>query len=63
MKLNLNCREVTHLLLQAEDKSLPWLARQRIRVHMQFCATCPRFVRQLTVMRGAFAQLRRGSEE
>jgi hypothetical protein len=63
MKLKVNCREVTHLLLHAEDKPLPWLDKLRIRLHMRICATCPRFARQVVLMRGAFAQLRRGSEE
>lgn len=63
MKLKVNCREVTHLLLHAEDKPLPWLDRLRIRLHMRICATCPRFARQLGVMRDAFAQLRRAQDD
>ena len=37
MKLKVTCKEVTHLLLHAEDKPLPWLARLRIHLHMRIC--------------------------
>lgn len=63
MKLKVTCKEVTHLLLHAEDKPLPWLARLRIHLHMRICATCPRFARQLVVMRNAFAELRRARDD
>lgn len=63
MKLKLNCREVTHLLLKGEDKSLSWHERLRVNMHMRICATCPRFARQLVVMRNAFAELRRAQDD
>jgi hypothetical protein len=50
---NLNCREATALLLQAQDRRLRWSERLALRLHLLICPPCPRFARQLQLMRGA----------
>jgi hypothetical protein len=56
MKFNLNCREVTHLLLEGEDRRLSVGERLRLRFHMAICAACPGFVKQLALMRSAMGR-------
>jgi hypothetical protein len=63
MKFRVTCKEATHLLLRAQDEPLPWADRMRLRLHLYVCATCPRFVKQLELMRGAFTKLRQGDAE
>jgi hypothetical protein len=53
MTWKINCREATHLVLQGEDQPLGWSDRLRLRMHLAICATCPRFVRQVELMREA----------
>jgi hypothetical protein len=53
MTWKINCREATHLVLQGEDQPLSWADRLRLRMHLAICATCPRFVRQVALMRQA----------
>lgn len=53
MTWKINCREATHLVLQGEDQPLTWADRLRLRMHLAICAACPRFVRQVTLMRQA----------
>ena len=62
MKFNLNCREVTHLLLEGEDRQLSVGERLRLRFHMAICAACPRFVKQLSLMRSAMGRWKRYGE-
>ncbi|HJV69157.1 zf-HC2 domain-containing protein [Ideonella sp.] len=58
MKWMINCKEATHLVLQGEDKALSWSDRLRLRMHLAICAACPRFVRQVAVMRMAVGRWR-----
>ena len=57
------CKEVTHLVLQAEDKPLRLSDRVAVRLHMLICRACPRFVEQMIFMRKASARWRQHSEE
>ena len=63
MKFNLNCREVTHLLLEGEDRHLTAGERLRLRFHMMICSACPRFVKQVAFMRNALGRWKRYGEE
>lgn len=63
MKFNLNCREVTHLLLEGEDRPLTQGERLRLRFHMMICAACPRFVKQLELMRSALGRWKNYGDE
>jgi len=57
------CKEVTHLVLQAEDKALRLPDRLAVRLHMVVCRACPRFAQQVELMRKASARWRQYSEE
>ena len=58
-----NCKEVTRLVLMAEDTSLPLRSRLAVRFHMLICKACPKFAGQLALMRKASDRWRRYSEE
>lgn len=57
-----SCRDITRLVLQAQDRALPWRERLAIRLHMLACKACPRFAGQLALMRRASARWRQYSE-
>jgi hypothetical protein len=63
MKFNLNCREITHLVLEGEDRQLTRGERLRLRFHMMICEACPRFVTQLAFMRSAVGRWKRYGDE
>jgi len=63
MKFDLNCKQVTHLVLQREDRSLSWRERLGVRFHLLICKACPRFVRQVELMRGAMGRWKRYGDE
>ena len=56
------CRQVTELVLRQEDQALPWPERVAVRLHMQICAACPRFVQQVKFRRQAMGRWRSYSE-
>jgi hypothetical protein len=58
-KLRLNCREVTRLTLEGEDRRLGLFDRIGIRLHLMICDACPRFAKQVKLMRQAIGQWRR----
>ena len=58
MRLNRNCREVTRLVLEGEERRLALGERLVVRVHMLICKACPTFARQVKLMRGAMGQWR-----
>jgi len=62
MLLRRTCKEVTHLVLQAEDQALPWRERLAVRLHLMACQACPRFVAQVRLMRKASQRWRDYSE-
>ena len=53
-----NCREVTALVLAGEDRRLGIVERVALRLHMQICAACPKFSRQVALMRQAMPRWR-----
>lgn len=63
MILRRTCKEVTHLVLQAEDRQLPLADRIAVRLHMAACHACPRFLKQVRLMRSATDRWRKYSEE
>ncbi len=63
MKFKATCREVTKLVLVAEERSLPLSERLTVRYHMLKCRACPRFERQLDLMRRASSRWRQYSQE
>jgi predicted anti-sigma-YlaC factor YlaD len=53
-----NCREVTELVLAGEDRRLGLVERLAVRVHLRICQACPKFVRQVALMRQALPRWR-----
>lgn len=56
--LDRNCREVTALVLAGEDRRLGLLERWAVRAHLKVCGACPRFTRQVALMRRALPRWR-----
>jgi hypothetical protein len=52
------CREVTALVIAREDRDLPFRERLALRIHMKICHSCPRFERQVLIMKNAMLQWR-----
>ena len=53
-----NCREVTELVLAGEDRRLGRAERIAVFLHLQICAACPKFGRQVALMRRALPRWR-----
>ena len=53
-----NCREVTRLVLEGEDRRLTASERFILRVHWATCHGCSRFRKQVEVMRSAMERWR-----
>lgn len=49
----LNCKEVTHLLSEAQDRKLTLTERLPLRVHLAMCQGCRNFSKQLDFLRSA----------
>ncbi len=47
----LTCREVTKLVSESMDGSLPWRKRIGIRIHFMMCVSCARYRRQMLLIR------------
>lgn len=56
------CKEVTHLVLQGEDRQLGRVERLKVRVHLMICKACPIFAEQVALMRQASQRWRQYSE-
>jgi hypothetical protein len=58
MILRRTCKEVAALLVAREDRALPAVERVALRLHLAACSACPRFERQMLLMRNALKQWR-----
>ncbi len=47
----LSCRDVTRLISESMDTSLPFGKRTGVRVHLLMCKFCARYRRQLLLIR------------
>lgn len=56
MRLKRTCREASALILRREDQRLPVVERLALRLHLVICDACPRFVRQVDLMRNAMGR-------
>jgi predicted anti-sigma-YlaC factor YlaD len=56
--LQRNCQDVTALVLAGEDRSLGFFERWVVRAHLKACTACPRFSRQVALMRQALPRWR-----
>ena len=60
-ELDINCDEVSRLISQGLDQSLPPQERTRLRLHYVLCATCRNVNEQMDFLRRAVRQL--GTED
>jgi hypothetical protein len=51
------CKEVTRMISESMDKTLPLHHRIMIRMHLVMCKYCSRFKRQLLIIRAACRHL------
>ena len=51
-----NCREVTRLVLEREERALTLVERIAVRFHLGICLMCTRFTGQVRLMNRAMAQ-------
>lgn len=63
MLLRRTCKQVTALVLSAEDRALPLVERLAVRLHLYACTACTRFTGQVKLMRKATARWRHYSEQ
>jgi predicted anti-sigma-YlaC factor YlaD len=56
--LQRNCRQVTELVLAGEDRRLGFVERWVVQAHLKVCTACPRFHRQVALMRQALPKWR-----
>jgi len=47
-----NCREITRLLSEAQERELTLGERASLRIHTAICSGCRNFGRQMNVLRG-----------
>jgi hypothetical protein len=53
-----SCKEVSHLLSQAEERPMSAWQRMRMKWHLAVCTMCRAFERQLGLMREAMRRYR-----
>lgn len=53
----LSCKDVTKLLSESMDRSLPLGKRIGVRLHLILCKWCARYERQLLLIRGTARRL------
>jgi hypothetical protein len=58
IKVRRNCREVTRLVLESEERPLSVLEQVSLRLHWRVCAACSRFREQAKTMRMALGRWR-----
>ena len=57
-----NCREVTRLVLERENRRLTLVERIAVSLHLRICLMCTRFTGQLQLMNRAMAQWKHYAE-
>ena len=57
-----NCREVTRLILERENRALGVVERVAVRFHLGICLMCTRFTGQVKLMNRAMAQWKQYAE-
>ncbi len=62
MKLMLDCKEVSRLLSERLDQTLPPAERARMRLHLVMCETCRNVDEQMDFLRRAMRELGRQDE-
>ena len=62
MKLELDCKDVSRLISDGQDPTLPAAERARLRLHFVVCATCRNVNEQFDCLRRAMRQIDRSKE-
>jgi predicted anti-sigma-YlaC factor YlaD len=58
-KITLSCQEVSRLLSDRQDETLPTADRARLRLHLVMCQACRNVDEQMQFLRRAMQQLGR----
>jgi hypothetical protein len=58
MPLRRTCKEVAALLVAREDRALGLADRLALRLHLAACDACPKFERQMLMLRNGLRQWR-----
>jgi len=58
-----NCRDITRLILQREDRTLSLVERLAVRFHLRICLMCTRFTGQVQLMNRAMGQWKQYAAE
>ncbi len=58
----LTCKEVSHLLSEAQDRKLPLGERLPLRLHLFMCVGCRNYSKQLDFLRAVTQEMKAGSE-
>ncbi|GIW54683.1 MAG: hypothetical protein KatS3mg082_1087 [Nitrospiraceae bacterium] len=53
IRLTPSCKEMTRLLSESMDRTLPFRTRVKMRLHVVFCTWCERYKHQLVLIRDA----------
>lgn len=56
--LHRTCKEAAALMVAREDRALRLTDRLALRLHLAMCKACPRFERQMLLMRNGMKQWR-----
>lgn len=59
----MTCKEAAALLVAQEDRALGLGDKFGVRLHLLICKACPRFEKQLTIMRYGMQQWRNYSDD
>ncbi len=57
MKFDLDCKEVSRLISQRQDETLPPAERARLRLHFVLCDACRGVEEQMAFLRRAMRQM------
>jgi len=57
VKIDIDCKEVSRLISQGQDETLPPAERARMRLHFVMCQTCRDVDEQMAFLRRAMQQL------
>ena len=59
----LSCKEVTHLLSEAQDRKITLSERVNLEMHLAICKGCSNFKNQMTFLRQACQSYLKNREE
>jgi predicted anti-sigma-YlaC factor YlaD len=57
MKLNIDCKDVSRLISNAQDQNLPSAELAQLRLHLVICETCRNVDEQMQFIRRAMKKL------